>query len=195
MGWTYTRGQTRAELIAELTATREFDHGGHRITRVAIDKARSGSALWVLFEDRDENGTVIVRGIGDTVKVERFIALFLLSSKGGGQGYKDMDESMHPYTYSCPLRFLDASPAACEEWRAGVRKWHQEQTEQRRALANLRPGVTIKLRNAVSPAQVQIVAVKPKILGRGPDGRTYRIQPRHLGEVIDTGNFQPAEPA
>lgn len=194
MGWTYTRGQTRDELIADLTATRAFERDGRRITRVAIDKSLNGNALWVLFEDRDEHGAVIVRGTGDTVKVERFIALFLLSRKRDyGYGYKDMDESMHPYTFSCPMRFLYAAPVACAAWRAAVEAWHLAQATQRQTKRRLRAGMVIELRNTAHPMRVQIVTVGPKILGRGEDGVLYRISPRHLGRVIDEGNFQPGE--
>lgn len=196
MGWTYTRGQTRAELVTELTETREIDWGDTRVTRVAIDKSLNGSALWVLFEDRDATGTIIVRGVGDAVKVERFIALFLLASKRDyGAGYKDMTESMFPYTFSCPLRFLAQAPVASAEWREKVQEWHREQAAQKQAKRALRAGMVIELRNTARPMRVQIVTAGPKILGRGEDGVLYRISPRHLGgPVIDEGNFQPGEP-
>jgi hypothetical protein len=35
-------------------------------------------------------------------------------------GHKPMSEEMHPYTYSCPLKFLDMVPSRCWEWRLKV---------------------------------------------------------------------------
>lgn len=39
-------------------------------------------------------------------------------------GHKTMDESMAPFYYSCPLKFLDMAPVANEKWREEVRNWH-----------------------------------------------------------------------
>jgi len=63
-------------------------------------------------------------------KVVTFIGLDLMESGGNeGWGYKDMDESVGPYYYDCPLRFLDmvagSEPVGyAEKWRESVREWH-----------------------------------------------------------------------
>lgn len=67
---------------------------------------------------------------------ERWIGCDLLeySKRDEGWGYKDMDESMHPYYYSCPLSYLDMVPVVgSEEWRQGVREYHQRQRAKRQA--------------------------------------------------------------
>ena len=44
---------------------------------------------------------------------------------------------MHPYFYSCPLSYLEMVPiehfGGNEEWRVGVRSYHQRSKEKRAA--------------------------------------------------------------
>jgi len=69
---------------------------------------------------------------------ERWIQCDLLqySRSNDGWGYKDMEESMHPYFYSCPLGYLAKVPIKTfggnEEWRKGVRSYHERLLEKRR---------------------------------------------------------------
>jgi hypothetical protein len=70
--------------------------------------------------------------------IERWIGCDLLRSQTGfGWGYKDLDESMFPYFFSCPLKYLDLVPiekfGGNAEWRATVRRYHQRQAEKRRS--------------------------------------------------------------
>lgn len=79
-----------------------------------IGKSLRGQRLWVAMRRGEQ----------------RFILLYLLKSSAGGDwykwGYKDMDETMHPYYYDCPLRLLDATKPDGEEseWRKAVRAYH-----------------------------------------------------------------------
>lgn len=61
--------------------------------------------------------------------------------------YKDMDESMQPYSYDCPVRMLDlldrlapaTEPASgAYKWRAACRAHQAKQNESRRARAAAR---------------------------------------------------------
>ena len=61
--------------------------------------------------------------------------------------YKDMDESMQPYSYDCPIRLLDlldklapvTEPASgAYKWRAACRAHQAKQNESRRARAAAR---------------------------------------------------------
>lgn len=54
----------------------------------------------------------------------RYIRCDLLERSGNQWGYKPLDESMHPYYYSCPLSYLDLAPEQSADWRAGVRAYH-----------------------------------------------------------------------
>ncbi len=53
----------------------------------------------------------------------------LLQSSGGKWGYKAMDESMAPYYYSCPLRYLDMAKELSPGWREKVRAHHARQRQ------------------------------------------------------------------
>jgi hypothetical protein len=65
-------------------------------------------------------------------KKERFIAVDLIRRRGRYEmAYKDMCESMHPFNYSCPLKYLDMVPVANEEWRVKVREYHDQITKRR----------------------------------------------------------------
>lgn len=117
MGW-YFSHQSRSELIAELVAPQETE----RTTAKVITHALRGNVLWSVVEM--------------TVKAEsahrdlppgqslRYIRCDLLERSHGQWGYKPLDESMHPYYYSCPLSYLDLAPEQSADWRAGVRAYH-----------------------------------------------------------------------
>lgn len=67
---------------------------------------------------------------------ERWITCDLLRyQKDAGWGFKDMDESMHPFYYSCPIKYLDLVPVdqygGNPEWREGFQEYHARQKERR----------------------------------------------------------------
>jgi hypothetical protein len=102
MGWYYGYNNSRADIIREITTD------GAKTLR----KFTSGNTLWTVQETKDG---------------AKFIGCYLLQRAGRNEwGYKPMDESMHPYYYSCPLAFLNDAPSACEEWRLKVRAYHAE---------------------------------------------------------------------
>jgi hypothetical protein len=69
--------------------------------------------------------------------VQRWTQCDLLrySKSNEGWGYNDLEESMHPYFYSCPLGYLEMVPLEVfggnEEWRTLVRSHHQRLREKR----------------------------------------------------------------
>ncbi len=101
MGWTFTSGAVRADIIADRIESWSNDtHAGQTIRHCL-----KGNVLWT------------VRAIIDkaTRRIERYIGCDLLQrQRGFGWGYKDPCESMHPYYYTCPLAYLDMVPVACE---------------------------------------------------------------------------------
>ncbi len=107
MGWLFIRAARKADIIRKLVApeedeTRRWETIAHSVR---------GNVLWAVVET--------------TCKLEdrrkRFIACNLLArEKDCGWGYKAMDESMHPYYYSCPLKYLDMAPVANADWRSMV---------------------------------------------------------------------------
>ena len=135
MGWLFTYGRTRKGLIAERAANweRTADDGlAVKSTCLAhcYRGGRFSGVLWAVWERTFTKD-------GQTAQpTERWITCDLLRYRDGGWGYKDMDESMHPYFYSCPLGYLKMVPidqfGGNAEWREGVRHYHAHQTEKRR---------------------------------------------------------------
>lgn len=112
MGWLFTRGFSKADVIRELTRQEE-DETRRRETMTHCVR---GTVLWAVVEVTLKQET----------RRKRFIACYLLrSQRGYGWGYKEMHESMHPYYYSCPLKYLDLVPVANAGWRAEVRTYHR----------------------------------------------------------------------
>jgi hypothetical protein len=101
MGWYYGYNSSRADIIREITSD------GAKTLR----KFTSGNILWTVQE---------------TKTGERFIGCYLLQRSSDGWGYKPMEESMHPYYYSCPLAFLKEVPVASADWRQGVCIYHEK---------------------------------------------------------------------
>jgi hypothetical protein len=165
MGWLFTQGTTKSDIINDLIATEEND------TRrwETIAHSVRGNVLWSVIE--------ITYKQDQPLPAKRFIACYLLKSdKGYGWGYKDMDESMHPFYYSCPLKYLSMVPQACAEWREGVRNYHRQRNRK------VKIGEKIRLINAKVP-WVEIVSVSP-LLGTHKNV-VYRVPRKLMGEAIE----------
>lgn len=170
MGWLFTRGQTRADLIHRLTKPEENDLSSYR----TLAHCCKGNVLWAVQEVTFKQHTPRF----EKGAPHRFIGCYLLGYDRDcrGWGYKDMEESMHPYHYHCPLSYLDMAPEACPAWREEVRKRH--------ALSS-RPisvgdhwsllGCTVDV--------VRIVSVRP-LHGCDRNGNRYRLKRRLLGEKL-----------
>ena len=125
MGWDYTQGATRGDIVKELTTSTE------RCKTIAFQVC--GAVLWTVQEARRLNHDW--QPYGEPV---RFIGCYLLEGSikrtaGCSAGYKAMEEEMGPYYYTCPLHFLDLVPEPdsdiAREWRRKVREWHQEKRQ------------------------------------------------------------------
>ena len=119
MGWLYM-SLSRQELIRRLIAPRNDETAW--VETIAHEV--QDDILWSVeqFTARQKTSSL---NAGQSRKT---IVCYLLDAYGGKWGYKALDESMHPYYYSCPLRFLDLAPEQSREWRAGVRACHAQQT-------------------------------------------------------------------
>lgn len=119
MGTTYQRGARKADIIARRTrayrgtTTEGIGVSGNCLAHAwRPERGAPGGVLWTVWEHTYDDGR----------PAKRFIGCDVLSCETGfGWGFKDEEESMHPYYYSCPLGYLDMVPAECEPWRAGVR--------------------------------------------------------------------------
>ena len=106
MGWLYG-WSSRRSLIDHLSHGEETEAAKW----ATVAKYLSGNVMWVVHD-------VTRKATGE---VTRFIACYLLQRHGGDWGYKDMEESMGPYFYTCPPKFLEMVPVVgCQKWRDGV---------------------------------------------------------------------------
>lgn len=133
MGWDFTRGASKKEIIAECVKC----HPRHRasdwsnqlqkivecdyfVTTTTLDYYCYGNQLWAIIEIKKEFDNKIT-------KTEIIIVLYLLSKKRNfGWGYKPMSESMGPFYYNCPLEFLNKTSETCKEWREEVKRRNNE---------------------------------------------------------------------
>jgi hypothetical protein len=155
MGWTSYSNYSKSDVINDIKTMYPAD----------MQWSLVGNNLWGLFTAIRET---------ERVKVgEKVILLYRLSSFGkNGYGYKDMCESMHPYQYNCPLKFLKESVVECQEWRDNVVKFHENNSNLRKQVANLMIDDIIQLKNS-RIKEVKIVSVKPLLGAYG--GVVYKI--------------------
>lgn len=177
MGWTYPHGASRRQCIEELTP-KERGYGesmGASVFRTLRHCCR-GNVLYALHET--------VKSDGASTK---WIGVYLLQrdNRDGSWGYKDMDESMHPYYYNCPVSYLDQADEpfneSAKKWRAEVRRQAQERKEQN--AKKPKEGETWALKGCTIP-HVKITSARPL---RGTyAGTLYRVKKKHLGEKVET---------
>lgn len=123
MGWFYSFGFSRKELIHELTEPQSNDNGwARRVLRYCV----AGNVLWTLNE-------ITAAADGSKTKV---IGCDLLQRGPDGWGHKPLDEDSGPCYYTCPLAYLEEAPETNPEWRAKVRAYwnrRREKAARRRA--------------------------------------------------------------
>jgi hypothetical protein len=139
MGY-YSGWSTRRALIESLT--KDESNGG--FSRKVLARACVGNDLWTVVEIR--------RQVDNTAAIiTRHICLDKMScyTKGRGAdkqtewGHKPMSEDMGPYTYSCPLKFLDMVPEYNHAWRLKVmaywvvRQYRRERKAERKLFSHV----------------------------------------------------------
>lgn len=133
MGWLFPYGASRRSLIAERTRGWERASDSMVTNSVCLAHCYRGGVfsgiLWSVWERTFTNNGK------EVAPTQRWIQCDLLRYDRDGWGYKDMEESMHPYFYSCPLGYLKLAPieqfGGHEQWRVGVRAYHDRQREKR----------------------------------------------------------------
>jgi hypothetical protein len=174
MGWLFTMGYTKQRLVAERVKTQEnesarWEYPKHRLV---------GSCLW----------KVCIKTDRETGMKESYICLDLIKSqKNYGYGYKDMDESMGPCYYTCPLSFFAIVPCPDDnsnaaEWRQAVRQYHAEVQAQKLRHAAIKPGETYSLIKSKIPFVIITRKEGKKIIGSYM-GAAYRIPLKMIGEL------------
>ena len=166
MGWLFTEGQTKAELIAHLTQGDSQLYTHRRCVR--------GTTLWAVQEYKARPGKPFI------------VAYLIQHERGYGWGYKPVTESMGPAEVSCPVSYLDAVPVAggphALQWRERVRRHHAAQKRKRRMLKDAAIGDRMTLVAGLSPQTLALVSKKP-VLGRDDDGHLWRVPQRFIESV------------
>ncbi len=116
MGWLFSNW-TRTELIRRLTQSEETENARYDTLTYTL----RGNVLWSLVKITAKQPDVVKLAAGESMI---YIGCTLLECHHGEWGYKSMDESVHPYYYSCPLSYLERAPEQSPEWRERVRAHH-----------------------------------------------------------------------
>lgn len=132
MGWYFSR-TSRKCLIAELTNDSKRDlPDGRSITRTCLAHCYRGNAyrgvLWSVWEVTEYNPLFVQQS-------HRYIGCDLMEYRDEMWGHKPLEESMGPYSYSCPLGYLrlvpDSEPHTNANWRRGVQAYHAKAVAKR----------------------------------------------------------------
>lgn len=135
MGWLFRPGYSRKEMIADLVqgSERTLDDGTEMKSTCLAHCYRGGvfsGVLWTVWE------RTFHRDSQQSKPTVRWINCDVLRYEQGEWGYKDIEESMHPYFYSCPIGYLALVPldqlGGNADWRDGVRQHHSRQADKRR---------------------------------------------------------------
>lgn len=135
MGWLFKAGVSRKDLIAENTKGWErTKEDGTTVASVCLAHCYRGGVfsgvLWSVWERS------FIKDGQQVEQPHRWIVCDLLRYVDGEWGYKDLEESMHPYFYSCPLKYLELVPieqfGGHPEWRGQVHEYHARIAEKRR---------------------------------------------------------------
>ncbi len=164
MGWAFSCNDTgRKAHIESITNQRHFSSGYVPITHRVV-----GCHVWQLVQRPD--GT-------------KYIALDLIAKeRGGGWGYKSLDEDWGPYHYDCPITLLDkADPPAtpnAEAWRAKVYEHADRVKRLKREMLTLKPGTVI----VVGPCQYTLLEDLGRSGWRARDlgGHDWRLTQRFI---------------
>jgi hypothetical protein len=157
MGWSFIENTTRRDVIEMLI--KDESNQGYRWK--TLKNCTRGNVLWTITERTHGNGDEVIRFIGCHL-LQRSVET-RYGRKVVSWGYKSMDESVHPYYYSCPLSYLNEVPTECEEWREKVRLYHHRyRIGDRLALVNCKVGHLV------------VTSLKP-LVGKAHDGARYRV--------------------
>ncbi len=112
---------------------------------------------------------------------ERFINLDLCRKTDGEWGYKDMDESMGPFCYDCPLDLIrKAGPTkhhTAQTWRDAVESFHARSTRK----------LTVGTKIRMYSNNYEVVSVGRQKIVRREDGRVFRLNRRNMSDLMIVG--------
>ena len=174
MGWLYC-GESKDEVLEIIR--KDLRQAGYEV----MGEALRGGRYWVAL--RSVN---YIREVDETV-FDTFICLYLLRGDGGSGcfkwGYKDMDESMHPYYYDCPLWLLNATrPEGREEstWRKAVREYHAV----RKRTPKPRGGMTVTYQGTQYLLNYPLGSRRGWDVTRTQDGMNFRMKAKQVAAAL-----------
>lgn len=134
MGWTYPHGVNRKQLIAQRVEGWERDTGEMLVKSTSLKHCYRGGVfagvLWSVWE------RTFTKDGAEVQPTERWIQCDLLRCNQGSWGYKDLEESMGPYYFSCPISYIELVPieqfGGNAEWRLQVVEHHRHRAEKRK---------------------------------------------------------------
>lgn len=127
MGWLFSH-RSRSELIHYLVQPQDCQ-AAHVET---LAYTLRGNVLWSVVKITAKEPNMLNLAGGE---FHTYIGCTLLQCYRNEWSYKSMDESVHPYYYSCPLSYLERAPTQSPEWRERVRAYHDHRRAVRLASA------------------------------------------------------------
>lgn len=115
MGWDFTHGASRADIVHDLVKNKPGEK-----------HALVGNHLWVVWTYAPlETPTA---------------CLYLLGKSGPNWGYKDIHEEMHPYYYTCPKSLFKLLGPPCGQYSRDWREAQERAYARDAWLKRMRPG-------------------------------------------------------
>lgn len=138
MGWTYGYSwRTKKDIVEHCTTLCK--------TLTKLDHAVRGNNLWVLAQHNEGQR-----------KGDIFVALFRLQKDDGIYGYKEFDDTCHPYQFDCPTGFIKRTIASGRTLSDSTQKWHKKvftfhatRRENAKKRASLKAGMKVKFQGVV----------------------------------------------
>lgn len=127
MGWLFSH-RSRSELIHYLVQPQDCQAAFVKTLAYTL----RGNVLWSVVKITAKEPNMLNLAAGN---FHTYIGCTLLQRYRNEWGYKSMDESVHPYYYSCPLSYLERAPTQSAEWRERVRAYHDHRRAVRSASA------------------------------------------------------------
>lgn len=171
MGWTTSwHWQTRSAIVANRVKKESYEGRSWE----CLSHCLRGNVLWTVWEVTYQDKPC-----------RRFIGCDLLKNygKNEGWGYKDMDESVGPFYYTCPLKYLKMVPeVSCQEWRDQVERYHLIRSQE------FLPGMVVELVDGYAIKYLKLEYTQGSYqIGRDRNGKPFKISRRYLsGNVFET---------
>jgi len=112
MGWFFTHGASRKDIIEYLSRPHRSDLSTHS----TVARYFRGNTMYAVHEIKAHDGS----------KMERYACVYLLQRDKDGWGYKPLEETCGPYYCDMPGKHLDMLTPTdhqwANEWRATCRK-------------------------------------------------------------------------